>query len=592
LPGVFAPGSNAILAFDAAAGGEYSPPTFGEENIMFIAHGEKVRKHSRWILGAVLVLLIPGFIALFTQTGKSDRRTGELPTVRGKPVDAVQYEHARDSVIAQFVINSGKQPPRSADFEDRLKQEAVVRMLLLQKAREMGVRVSDMELLQQIRTQPVFVNEAGQFDPERYRRFMIYLNNYGINEAKFEDVMREQSTIAQLQGLIGAAAKVTPGEVVLNFTPLHEKTTIDYVAFDAADYKEPITVTDDEIAKYYEQNKQSYNIPARVKVRYVRFPAADPATVQITDEQVAAFYEQNKAQFLDADKKPKPLDTVKAEIRKELATQITLQDAGQKAWKFAEKLAPAPNGEAAAKPDFAKLAGELGFTPQETDFFSLTDKVPGVNAGREFNQIAFARSAISPVGDPVEGTDGYYVLEYLGNKPSELAPISQVKDKVVDELKKERAFDAIIKLAQAKLAEVKASIAAGKSFSNACTELKLKVKSAGPFTIADQDADPIVAGRVQQMALGLETNTVSELAPSANGALFFTVRERQAPDPKKFDEVKPQLTQQLLQRNRQALFQSWVGSLIREEQVNFGRMRAQPAPQEPTELPTAPAPKS
>ena len=59
---------------------------------MFIAHGEKVRKHARWILAGVLVILVPGFVALFTTTGGRERREEDLPTLRGKPVNPAEFE--------------------------------------------------------------------------------------------------------------------------------------------------------------------------------------------------------------------------------------------------------------------------------------------------------------------------------------------------------------------------------------------------------------------------------------------------------------------------------------------------------------------
>src|ERR1041385_3552467 len=94
-----------ILAFDDVADGEYPPAAF-----MFIAHGEWVRKHARWILGAILVLLIPGFVALFTTTGRSARGQSDLPPVGGKPVNVPQFEKARSAVVAQYIMNAGRQP--------------------------------------------------------------------------------------------------------------------------------------------------------------------------------------------------------------------------------------------------------------------------------------------------------------------------------------------------------------------------------------------------------------------------------------------------------------------------------------------------
>ena len=69
---------------------------------MFIAHGEKLRKHARWIMAGVLLLLIPGFIALFTTTGRTDRQGGDLPTIHGKPINATEMERMMGLVQARL----------------------------------------------------------------------------------------------------------------------------------------------------------------------------------------------------------------------------------------------------------------------------------------------------------------------------------------------------------------------------------------------------------------------------------------------------------------------------------------------------------
>ena len=112
-----------------------SDPVSRKEPLMFIAHGEKVRKHSKWILGVVLVLLIPGFIALFTKTGGEDRRAANLPKLNGKELAAGEYLGSVQAVRDLYVVNTGRRPPASAEAEDSIKQEAVIRLLLLREAK-------------------------------------------------------------------------------------------------------------------------------------------------------------------------------------------------------------------------------------------------------------------------------------------------------------------------------------------------------------------------------------------------------------------------------------------------------------------------
>jgi peptidyl-prolyl cis-trans isomerase D len=561
---------------------------------MFIAHGEWVRKHSRWILGGILVLLIPGFIALFTTTGSSSRQVTDLPTMHGKPVDVAQYEKARSAVVAQYIIRTGQTPQRTPEFEDALKQQAVVRMIMLQKAKELGIHVTDDQRDQAILSQPLFRTEGGQFDRNRYSRFLIFLNNYGINESRFMETMREELALNQLEGQIATAAKVTPDEVSLVYTPMHEKLSVEVVEFDIADYKEPVPVTDEEAKTYYDQHQELFRRPAQAKVRYARFTLSDAKkSIKLSDDEIAEFYERNKLKYMETNNVSRPLESVRGEVEQELLTLRADRAAGDRATELTIKLVGEPGQ---AVPDFAKTCAEFGLEPQETGFFSASDTLPGIEAGPEFYRAAFGLSPDVPISDPVAGKDAYYVLEYVDSRPSEIPPFDEVKQEAIDLVKRARIFDATIKNGHAALAKVKEAMAAGKSFADACAALNLKIQSPAPFTLGDEKPNVPGGGRIQEATLMMTTNTVSDLIQTTTGGLFFYLKDRQPPDREEFDKNLPKYTQQLLQRNRQALVQDWITSLVRQEQVNFGRMhpRTQPveSEEEPSPEPSPPPPTS
>ena len=63
----------------------------------------------------------------------------------------------------------------------------------------------------------------------------------------------------------------------------------------------------------------------------------------------------------------------------------------------------------------------------------------------QFNQAAFSLSSEIPFSDPVRGEDGYYVLEYMASKPSEIPSFEEAKQQVIDRLKQQRAYEAVVK---------------------------------------------------------------------------------------------------------------------------------------------------
>ncbi len=558
---------------------------------MFIAHGERLQKYGPWILGGVLLLLVPSFVVMFSPSAALKQKQSELPTIGGKPVNMADFETAKSAVTTEVVFNSGRQPPKSLEFEDQLNIEAVQRLILLRKAKEFGISATDEEVIQQLRAMPVFLNEQKQFDPDRYQRYVNFLNNLGISETLLAETIREQIVLARLRELVATAAKVTPAELKLAYAPLHEETTIDYVELSAADHKENFEIKDDEARAFYDANKEKFRKPAQVKVREVYFTISDARkSIKLGEDEIGEYYELNKNKYLDDQKKPRPLADVKDEVKNDLLDLRAERLAGDRATGFSVKLVHEPG---TTRPDFVKIAADFGLTPHETDFFGLRDAVGGINAGPQFNQAAFSLSPEVPFSDPVRGEDGYYVLEYLASQPSEVPPFDQVKEKVVGLLKQQRAMDATVKQGRELAAKVKEAVAAGKDFNAACASIGLKPKTLEPFSIAQETTNIPFASRVKDMALGMPTNSVSDFILTKDGGLFFHLKHRTPPSPEAFEKDKAQMAMQLLDRNRQALFDDWANSILRDSQIHYNR-KAHPkqpeAPAEDTEPVNQPAP--
>ena len=279
-------------------------------------------------------------------------------------------------------MSKGRQPVRTVAFEDDLNIEAVQHLLLLRKAKELGIRVTDDEVVQQIRALPIMLNEQKQFDPGNYQRYTILLNNLDISEAMFEEVIREEIILGQLRSLISSAAEIPPAELRLSYNMLQEQTTIDYAELNAADHKDVSDVTDEDARSYYGLNQEKFRTPAMVKVRYVYFTISDAKkSVTLGDDDISEYYERNKGKYVDASGQPKPLADVKGELKQDLLDLRAERLAGDRATALTVKLVPQTGG---ATPDFTKIATDAGLTIKETDFFDLRSPVKGVDAGPVF----------------------------------------------------------------------------------------------------------------------------------------------------------------------------------------------------------------
>lgn len=534
---------------------------------MLIAHGAWLRKYSRWILAAILLILLPGFIFLFSTTGGTRRHEGDLPTLKGKPVIAADFQRARAVVSTQLLLNGDRQSRRAPEVEAQITQEAVLQMLLWRKARELGIRASDDQVANYIQRLQMFAGSQGQFDLQRYQQTLGALAEKGVSETDFEELIRDQLLTSQLRDLVTAGATVTPDETRLAFTPLGEKVILDYVALRIADFTNAVTVAEDEAKKFFAENPEAFREPEKLKVRYALLPfAAARQSLQVSDEELAEYYELNKSRFKDDKGEPKPLAAVHDPLRAELLDVRADRKAGDQATELSVKLVQEPGQP---RPDLAQLAPMFGGSLHETGYFTAGDELPDVKAGRAFGVAAANLSAEVPFSDPVRGDDGYYVLELLDRQPSAIPAWDQVRAKVSETIRRTRAYDALVKRGADLAAQLQKAVAAGTNFVAACQAQQLAALTTKPFTVGAAPADLPAASRVSQMVIGLATNAVSAFVPSANGGLVFHVQDRLPPDPKDVEKQQAEFAPQMLQRKRGALFQDWLAALWAESQVNL-----------------------
>jgi peptidyl-prolyl cis-trans isomerase D len=550
---------------------------------MFIAVSRWVHKYGRYVLAAALLFLVPSFVMLFAPgSGSGVTRERDVPTIRGKPVKAAEFQTARDVVYAQYVelaVRTGRRLQHTAEFQRQLDQEAAAHLLVMRQARELGIRVSEEQISAAIRDR--FTGPFGQVDRDVQRRFMIELNNHRVTETQYAAFIRHQLVMERLFELVTGGIQMTPLAVQNYYAPLNERYVIEYVTLNAADFKDAVAVTEEEAREFYQRNPARFREPEKVRVRYVLFATQEArAAVTVTDEEVAQYYERNRARYTDAETGPLPLEEVRDEIRETLTRQRAERLAADRATEFTVQLVAEPGQP---RPDFSEVAAAAGRVPQVSEFFAQDAPPEGLRVGREFANAAFALKLrpeeLGRFSDPVRGEDGYYVLEFVEQREARVPPFEEVKDRVVEAAVQSRAEQEARRVAGERLGLVREAIAAGNTFAEAAESLGLSVQAPEPFSRVSGGAEIPNAQLVRVSVQRVAVNQLSGLLYTATGAMFFFVKEQLPPDPEQFEQQKHFYASELRDRKRQAVWNQWINELMIREQVNFpARAPAAPEP--------------
>ena len=361
------------------------------------------------LLGAIVV------VGVFCGVGSwTSHQEGVVATVDGEAISRQDYTNEYNRLMDQVRQNFGAgitdEMLKSLQLETQALNQLIDRLLLKQAAARLDLRVADEELVRSIRGIPAF-QSGGVFDPRRYQQ-MLPLNR--LTPETFEMMQRDALLFAKLQRVITDSVKVSEAEVADWYTWSNAAVKIDHVPIDSEKYAK-ITAAPEEVAQYFERNKESYRTEPELQARYLRFtPESYLDKVALTDAELRDAYDSAPERFaipqtvearhilvkVAPDAAPEAAENAREQLADVLKQAREGKDFAARAKQYSEDSTREQGGalgafrrEAMIQP-FADVAfslkpGEIS-EPVRTRFGWHLIKVEKVNAGRtrSFEEVA------------------------------------------------------------------------------------------------------------------------------------------------------------------------------------------------------------
>ena len=227
-----------------------------------------------------------------------------------------------------------KEKAKKLKLQDLALDQLFNDTILLNYAKDLGLSTSDKEVLQEIANIPAFQVD-GKFSESRFNSIMQSLRT------TTKDFKNSISKTLTTQKLLKALS--------LSNTPLEEKALFSALYLQdklkvkvTTDKAIKLNISDDEIKKYWETNKQKYKSHTKYEVDLVK---VDASTLSPNEEDIKSFYESKKFLFKDSDGKILPLEKAKDDVKKKVQLKLAKKEILKKYLKF-------KNGE--IKPDESK----------------------------------------------------------------------------------------------------------------------------------------------------------------------------------------------------------------------------------------------
>jgi peptidyl-prolyl cis-trans isomerase D len=333
---------------------------------------------------------------------------------------------------------------RDLGIEAQIVGQLVAETAIDEKARKMGLRLSDAEVARSIMNDPGFRGPTGQFDRQR---FEYAIRNAGYSEARYTAEQRKVSLRRELSLSIGADVPVPKTAALALERFENEQRAFDYVVLGPAQAGDIPAPTPEVLQKYFDERKALFRAPEYRKVVLLSVSPADvAATIEVSDADARRYYDDHRDRFGTPEKRR--------------IQQIVFPNA-EEAKSAAESLAKGQSFEA--------LAAERGKKDTDIDL--------GLVAKSELVDRAVADAAFAlpegGVSAPVAGRFGTTLLHVVKIEPEKMKSFDEVAGDIRHDQAIERAKPAIQNLFD----KVEDERASGLSLEEVGKKLKLNVRT-------------------------------------------------------------------------------------------------------------------
>ena len=220
----------------------------------------------------------------------------------GEEVSQLKVEQAARQQLQQRNPQYADNPMILNFFEAQVGQQLVQQRVLLQEAEKLGIRATNDDVSQYLRSGPtgevLFPN--GKFiGKEQYQALISQRLNMSITD--FEESVKTDIIVRRLQALITAGVTVSDQEVREAYRKQSVKIKFDYAVISSDDLHKSINPSDGDLEAFFKKNAARYAsaVPEQRKVSYFAFtPNQLPGGVpQPTQQQIQQYFTAHQSEY-------------------------------------------------------------------------------------------------------------------------------------------------------------------------------------------------------------------------------------------------------------------------------------------------------
>lgn len=587
-----------------------------------------IRKHQQWLWGLIIAATIVSFVVFFNPStryggGGGDTRSGETgASIEGRAIGIDEFNDAVREELLFYFLQHGEwaSPEKLRQQNYQLDQRAYQRIALNQKAKDLGIVPTPKAAARMVEeifgatpSRPVTEADLQQFEQRTLAQQHLTLDD-------FERFARHQAANQQLVTLFGMSGKlITPKEAEAFYVRENEPMVAEVAYFPLSNYMAQVNASAKDVEAFYNTNRAMYRLPERVQVQYISFPTSNYVAIADKDlssntnlsKEIDAYYMQRgPATFKDDEGKELSAEAAKTKIKNELRDNRAMTFARTNANAVIEDLM---KGHDDKNPftidDLQKVAQAHNLKVNVTEPFDGRTGPKEFKPTQAFMRTAFSLSTNAPEDKsrsmiysqaPIPYEDGWLVMGLKQRFPSQDQTFAQVQTKVMDDYKREKAFELAQSAGQSFFAKAAAAVAQGKTLGDVAAANNVKTVTLPPFSLATaqptniqataefkqlEKSNPSVAhlitGRQEFQQLveniySLQTGKISGYIPTQEGGFIVGVKARQPIDQAKLQKELPEFVARMREQRQNAAFGEWFQKQLQDMRLVVPQQQKQP----------------
>jgi len=470
------------------------------------------KSQSPFIQAIVLVIVLV-FVFWGVGANMMDSREAAL-VVNDEEISYQEYQRVYDDLLAGYRQQFGGSVPEalldSLGLSSQVKNQLIQQALLRQGSASMGLLVSAPEVQRDIQEMVQF-QENDTFNMEKYKS-LLAANR--LTPHKYEASRRiEMLSSKGVQAIGSFATTVTDAEINDIYQQTKETITLNFAKISPADFTNAVTIEEEALKTWFEQNKTKYKTDPQVQLKFLSFPYT-------------------------GDTVPKDMDASKVR-------SLTFQKAND-----------AYEGiiSAGSLQEYAKLHPDAVIL--ETEFFSHKTPPANLDKSAAVQNKAFSLKS-GELSSLIESPDGYSILYAQAIQEPVIPDLATVRDQVTKDYKTAQSKI----LAKKKSEELLALLKTDAIFADLGKTNNIEVKQASlSRNSAGDDTNDFPAGLMMNVFSLSTANPLPE-EPAMVGEDFYLYQftERILPDLTSItDEEKEQYKAQILNAKQERLLIAWI----------------------------------